>query len=183
MKKGEQRVAKRYARAFFQSVPTEQIDQYWQALQTLAEVWQTSLELREVVANPVIPIRQRQDLLSALAEKALPAYQSQTLPRFLAVLVENDRIAALPDIALAFGNLVCAHKAIIQLEVTSAFELPHEEKALLQQELERSLQHGLNISWYVDPQIIGGLKIKAGDQLFDATVRGSLEQLRSNLLS
>jgi F-type H+-transporting ATPase subunit delta len=102
---------------------------------------------------------------------------------FLQLLVENDRFGYLPEIGQEFAAAVAQLKKSLALEVVSAFPLPSDERSSLETRIKGEFGAMASISWSVDPLILGGLLIKAGDKLLDGSVGGSLERIRAELVA
>jgi F-type H+-transporting ATPase subunit delta len=148
------------------------------ALSAFAGAWKKSEDLRETMANPAIPLDQRVSIIRDIAKSFS---STADLSGFLALLVENSRIAALPEIATAFSGLVDQAKHLLALEIRSAFPLDDTEKNSILARVQQDFGSLAAVSWHVDPSLIGGITVKSGDKLLDGSVRGSLERVRTLL--
>jgi F-type H+-transporting ATPase subunit delta len=99
----------------------------------------------------------------------------------LTLLLERKRIDQLPVLAEAFADLVRQQKGIRLAEVTTAVPLNEADRAAVAQWLTRYLGYAVDVRYAVDPEIIGGVVARVGDQLIDGSVRGRLEGLRRAL--
>jgi F-type H+-transporting ATPase subunit delta len=97
------------------------------------------------------------------------------------LLLERKRVELLPQVAQAFADRVRRHRGIEMAEVTTAVPLGDAERELIAQRLTQYLQKQVEMTTRVDPDVIGGVVVRVGDQLFDASVRGKLERLRRRL--
>ena len=101
----------------------------------------------------------------------------------MVLLLETDRIALVPQIALAFGDLVDRREGIAKARITTAVPLEEPEQRELVSRLERESGRKLRASFAVDPTLIGGAKVQIGDHLIDSSVRAKLVALGRQLAS
>lgn len=172
------KIAKRYARALFNSVQPAELESTREALRTFAATWTASAQLREVMANPAVPLGERVAVMKEVA-KAVKA--GERLANFPELLVTKGRINALPQIAVAFSRMVDEVKKLVALEITSAFPMEEAERAEISAKVQKDFGSLATISWHVNRDLIGGLTVKNGDKLLDGSIQGSLERVR-NLL-
>ena len=99
------------------------------------------------------------------------------------VLVENRRLALLPQIAAVYEELKNAAEARVEAMVISAFELDAGQIKKIEEALKRRLHREVRVATTVDRGLLGGLFIRAGDLVIDASVRGQLARLAANLNS
>ena len=89
-----------------------------------------------------------------------------------------DQSAALPGLIAGFERLSAAHRGVVAAEVTSAVKLSAAQTKALKAVLAKSLGKDPEITARVDPLILGGLKVKVGSRLFDASLRSKLDSLK-----
>jgi len=100
---------------------------------------------------------------------------------FLRVLVDNRRLALLPEIAELFAQLRSEAEARVEAKVTSAYALEPKQVESIVSALKRRFGRDVDVSAEVDPALIGGVVIQAGDLVIDASVRGRLDKLAASL--
>jgi F-type H+-transporting ATPase subunit delta len=122
-----------------------------------------SAELRRFLASPIFASDTKANVLKALGEKA--EVSAVTL-KFLGVLSANRRAEALPAAIAGFERLSAAHRGVVAAEVTSAIKLTAAQTKAPE------------ITARVDPLILGGLKVRVGSRLFDASLRSKLDSLK-----
>lgn len=98
-------------------------------------------------------------------------------------LVENRRLAVLPEIVEVFEELKNAAEARIEATVQTALPMSPDQIKALEQGLTRKLARQVTVTVTVEPSLIGGALVRAGDLVIDASVRGRLEQLAVTLNS
>ena len=102
---------------------------------------------------------------------------------FLALLLENDRIELLPEIQQLFEASLRRAEGQIEVEVSSAVDLNENQIKAVKEALKRRLGRDVILETRVDPQLIGGMIVRAGDLVIDGSVRGQLDQLANTLRS
>jgi F-type H+-transporting ATPase subunit delta len=128
--------------------------------------------------DPSVPMKQRVEAVNA----ALGG-EPDVIRSLLVLLLENDRIALVPQIALAFGDLVDRREGIAKARITTAVPLKEPEQRELVTRLERESGRKLRATFAVDPTLIGGAKVQIGDHLIDSSVRAKLVALGRQLAS
>ena len=175
-------VSSRYARALAEVIaktkldPTAAVSQ----LRTFAEAFQASPQLREVWESPAIPSNQKLGVLDALAARA--GVTTRTLRNFIAVLIDQDRIALLPEIAVQVERELNARGGRIDADIVSARELTQEQKTELLAEIARVTGKTVLPRYATDQSLIGGVKVRVGSTIYDGSVRGQLERMRRQLI-
>lgn len=169
--------ARRYAEALLALAPDERIlVAFRTSLEKLAPVFD-----RVTVANlrdPSVPVKQRVEALtSALAG------EPEAVRSLLVLLLERDRIALVPQIALAFGDLVDRREGIAKARITTAVPVDETAGRELVRRLERTSGLKLRATFAVDPTLIGGAKVQIGDHLIDSSVHAKLTALGRQLAS
>ncbi len=106
---------------------------------------------------------------------------SDTQKNFVRVLVDNERLALVPEIRSLFVQLKNEFEGVQDAHITSAFALDEPALKKLIAELEPRFQCRLNPSVSVDPELIGGVRVAVGDEVIDASVRGKLAAMATAL--
>ncbi|HRO60477.1 MAG TPA: F0F1 ATP synthase subunit delta [Burkholderiaceae bacterium] len=167
-------IARPYAEAAFKlASETNSLPSWSEALARLAVVADTEIAL-ELVGNPRLSIEQVAGLIADAAGQ-LSAEQQ----RFVQVLAENERIPVLPDIASAFETLRNAHEGVLDAQISSAYPLTEQQVADIVATLAERHGRQVKATVRVEPELIGGVSIRIGDQVVDASVRGKLAQMAS----
>jgi F-type H+-transporting ATPase subunit delta len=181
MAKAPVRLARRYARALFESYQIASVEEVRDALNGVAKLWQGSPILREAILNPATPATARVSIMEDIAAAIRP--HDPLFKNFLSLLVGNGRAESLPHTAEAFTTLVDVARRILAVEITSARKIASEEQSALLEQLQRELGAMASISWNVQEDLLAGLTVKAGDKLLDSSVRGALTRIREELRS
>jgi F-type H+-transporting ATPase subunit delta len=170
-------IARPYAEAVFgRALETEELDQWSDMLGLLSAVV-GSPELSGLVANPKLSRAQLQDLIIDIVGEHL----NQEGQNLVKILVSNNRLPVLPQIAELFEQLKHQHKGIVKVDVRSAYDLAEAERDELAVALKQRLGQDVEITVEKDPSLLGGVSIRAGDLVIDGSVRGQLHKLANEL--
>ena len=168
-------LAGRYASALFDLARDErQIDAVSTSLDTLEDTLKDSSELRAVTTSPMIS---RADAGKAVAGTAAALKLDPTTTRFLGVLAQGGRLRALPDILRLFRQLAADHRGEATAQVISARPLDDDQTAALKNQLRVRAGREVRLETSVDPSILGGIVIRLGSQMIDASIRTKLNTL------
>ena len=133
-------------------------------------------DLAFALGDPRLTGEQIDELMLSLLEDI--SGQEQAL---LTMLRENGKLQLMPEIAILYSELRDSAEGTIEASVVSAFALQDEQVAELAEILKKELDRDVTIQASVDPAIIGGVIIRAGDTVIDGSVAGSLKNLTSYL--
>lgn len=174
-------IAKRYAQAIFElGVETSSVASLTEELKQMAEVYESSSELRTALENPLVSEAER---LAVIDELGTRMGLSGTAKNTLGLLTQRRRVSALPGIAKELGHLADERAGLVRGTVTSASPLSETYFQKLQREVERLLGKKVLLERYQDPALIAGLVVKIGDRIIDGSARARLDQVREQLLS
>jgi F-type H+-transporting ATPase subunit delta len=172
------RVARRYARALFEvALKQNQLQATADDLRNLRSIMRESDELRAFFYSPLIPRdRKRDRLREAFRERIQP----HTM-RMLELLVEKRREKMLDAVCDEFQKLQEAHQSIARAHIQSAIPLTDAEQNALQK-LQQSTGKTIIPTFEVNPELIGGVRVRIGDYQIDGTLRGALDRLRDHIM-
>lgn len=177
-------IARRYAKALLEiGIADKQFERYGREVALVAQAFSQSKELQEAVINPIFPPSQRARLIADVANRVAGGEAARPVVNFLKLLVERQRIVALPHIALVLSDLVDERARRVRATITAARPLPPEARATLERAIEARAKKQVQLDVQVDPEQLGGVKVKIGDLLFDGSVRGQLDRMRKQLES
>jgi len=169
-------VGARYAHALLQLADEEKIVALAEDdLKSLKAMSAESLDLRRLIASPAFSADDKGRALGAIADKA---HFSPLTKRFLGLLAANNRASALPAVIRAFERLAAERRGAIAAEVTTAIKLTAAQQKAISAALKQAFGKDPEISTIIDPTILGGLKVKVGSKLFDASIKSRLDQLK-----
>ena len=168
-------LAGRYASALFDLARDQrQIDSVSASLERVGKALAESPEFQAVTESPRIG---RDDAARAVAAIASSLELDKITGNFLGVLATNDRLRQLLEIIRLFGRLAAEHRGETTAEVTSARALDDEQIAALKAKLGQRAGNDIRIEQRVDPSILGGIVVRLGSQMIDASIRTKLNTL------
>mgnify|MGYP006271910703 CR=1 FL=1 len=172
-------VAKTYARAWFElALQHDRVDEAADEADQLAALFADNADFRRLFENPAIDI----DARASLIERLFNDRVSDLTARFLRVVNRHGRSSRLPSILMAFRQRVDAHHGIVAATATVADALPEDRVAEIAEGLGKSLgDKTVRLEQRVDASVIGGLRLRVGDQLLDASVASQLRTIESKL--
>ncbi len=171
-------VARRYAEAFFSIArETGKVDELQQELETLVSVIETTENLPEYFAHLLIPAKDKKDV----ANKIFAGQVSQITLNFLNMIIDKRRETYIGAITEEYRDMADELRNITKAELTAAVSVSEADMKNLEQNLSVKTGKTVQLSLKVDPALIGGLKIRIGDQIVDATVAKKLEMLKEQL--
>ncbi len=172
-------VAKRYAKALFAVGKEENaLDDFSQALNSLASLFEAQPEVPDALTNPMYPLEVRTKVMADIA-KAMKV--SEVMARFLDLLVQKKRADVVPEVAVSFQGLVDEDRNVAHGSVVSASKLSKGLQDKVQAALEKITGKQVVLSTEVDPSIIGGFVAKVGDLVMDGSIKSQLTGLKESI--
>lgn len=177
--KNDTTLARPYARAAFEFAKEHNtIDVWHDQLALISELMKQPLVV-STLADPRLTGDQRIEILEALCKGKLGVEQK----RFLHLLSEYRRINALSEIYRLFDEHKAEFERIIEVRLTTATPIDETLQRRFSEALTKRLGRQVNLSNDVDPTIMGGAIVRAGDQVIDESVKGRLERLAETLVA
>lgn len=171
-------IARPYALAAFKQAKQEaQLAEWSDMIAFLAKVV-GDRQMKGVLSSPKVKREQLADLIIDIGSEVL----SKTGANFVRVLADNGRLPYLPEIAEIYEQERAESEGRSQVEVRSAFELNEGQKNQISSTMSKRLGTDVTLSVKVDESLIGGVVIRAGDLVIDASLRGRMNRLANSLL-
>jgi F-type H+-transporting ATPase subunit delta len=170
-------LAERYAAALFEIADERRVlDEVAADLRQLRAMLAESPDLARLIRSPVLPRAAQGQAVVALAETV---GLSRLVRDFLAVAARNRRLFAVPAMIEAYLAELAARRGEIIAEVTAAQPLSEVQRAALEEELRRSAGRHVAVDIRVDAGLLGGIVVKLGSRLVDASLSSRLKRLQS----
>jgi F-type H+-transporting ATPase subunit delta len=170
-------LAGRYASALFGLARDErQIDAVGRSLDALASALVDSREFAALIASPLVG---RKDAAKAFAALVPDLGLDPISAKFLGVLAGNGRKGELKKIIRAYRRIAADHRGEISAEVISAHPLKDDQIDALKARLKGRAGRDVAIDLAVDPHLLGGIVVKLGSEMIDASIRTKLNRLAS----
>lgn len=175
-------IPSRYAKALFEFACENHDDKrIYDMMHTLEGSFAVEPSMQQVMANPFVADADKVNLLTLSAGTGA---DDKVYTRFLQLLVDNNRLAAMRDIALAYMKIYRREHKIFLVNVISAAPFAQAEEDRLKKLIERHLNGGtMEYNHSVDPDLIGGFVVNINNEKLDASIANELKQLRLKLLS
>ncbi|MHA7873473.1 MAG: F0F1 ATP synthase subunit delta, partial [Hyphococcus sp.] len=169
--------AGRYASALFDLAKDEgAADAVERDLKALKKAVADSSDFRDFLRSPVYGQADQTNAVSALADRF--SFHALTA-NFLKLVAKNRRLFALVDMASAYVALAAKDRGEISAEAISAAPLNDEQTRALRHEIERQVGRAVNLETRVDADLLGGLIVKVGSQMIDASLKTKLNRLKT----
>jgi F-type H+-transporting ATPase subunit delta len=170
-------IAEVYSRAVFEVAKEHGVlDRVHDELGEFAEALGSDRNLQVFFFSPYFSSEEKRDGVGRVVTDADPR-----LVNFLMLLAERHRMPALFRIRRAFDSLWAEENRLLAVTVTSAVELDQELVQDIGKRIEQQTGRRVELSAIVDPDVLGGLVVRVGNMVLDATVRNRLEQLRKQV--
>jgi F-type H+-transporting ATPase subunit delta len=170
---------RRYAEAAFQLAGRdEQLDEYGDGLDLAARMLGGD-EAQDIVRNPSRSLIERTAFVDGMLAGRVP----EPVLKLVGLLVQRGRIDRLPAVAAEYRRLLNRERGVVEALATAAAPLSKDEFDALSEKLARMTGRTVDLRVEVDDALIGGLTVRVGDTLYDASVRGRLERLRDRLVA
>ena len=174
-------VARRYAKALFAMGKRKSLDAleaYGKDLAALAEVLGDSPELLRVFRNPIFSVEEKKMVVNKVLSKT---NSSPIVKNFCYLLAEKGRLSFLPEIEAVYSTLLDIEKGVVRGELVTAVALDSAKQGAVKVKLESQSGRKLALDFSVDPAILGGVVLKVGERVMDASLRAQLDIMKENI--
>lgn len=169
------RIAKRYARAgFLWAEENKKLPALEKDIAVFAEILETVPEMAVLLETPLMSRAEQEKTMAELCKKAKI---SDVLSRIVGIAAENRRLNCLPAIISALQVMIADYKGELTVEVVSAAELTAQQTKKIGEILKKQFGRAVELRVTQDPELIGGLVIRAGSLMIDGSVRTQLNKL------
>lgn len=173
-------VGRVYAQALVELAEAEnQLDAVAEEVADLSSMLDHDDDLARLIDNPIIETTAR----AGMVERLFSGKVSDLLYKFLRVVNQKDRLAALPSICAAFAGIVAEKRNQLDVEAYVAKPLDDATAGRVADGLGASLGKEINLVQHVDESLIGGLKLRIGDRMIDASVQSQLQRIEQQLIA
>jgi F-type H+-transporting ATPase subunit delta len=169
----KQTLARPYARAIFELADSSDSLTEWSEMLELLRLTITDPQMAKLLGNPELGKQRLQQLLLEVTA----GWINEPCKNLLLLLLENDRLDVMHEIAQGFEALKAQRQGSIQVTIISAFTVNKTQEKKLAESLKKRLGRDVHVSTEKDPSLIGGVKIRAGDLVIDGSIRNKLSRL------
>jgi F-type H+-transporting ATPase subunit delta len=172
-------IAEVYGRSLFEvAKEQDQLDEIHDELGQFADVLSENRQLQLFFFSPYFSSEEKKDGVAKVIEGG-----NEYFVRFLELLAEKHRLPVLFRIRREFDAMWAKEQKLLEVSVTSAVDLDEETVKGIGKKIEEQTGHRVELESRVDPDLIGGLVIRVGNMVLDASVRNRLERLRRQVAS
>lgn len=157
-------------------------DEYTQVYRELggfAGLLAAQKKLHNMLSRPFLPTSKKKKIVEEILSQA--SLQTKT-SRFILLLVENERLEILPDLVEFLPDFWNAEKGIATYLVSSVVPLSDEQKLKLETQLEIYSKKPVILKYNLEPELIGGILVRKGNIIYDASIKGHLEKLQEQII-
>ena len=170
-------VAEVYARALFEvALDQDKLDEIHEQLGQFADALDRSRDLATFLFSPYFSSEEKKDALGRAVDGAEPAFMN-----FLQALVERHRMPVIFRIRTRFEQLWQEERKLLPVQITSAITLDEAMVRGIGDQIGERVGRTVELSSSVDPDLIGGVVLRVGNVVLDASIRNRLEQLRKQV--
>ena len=170
-------IARPYAEAVYRLAKQENALSKWFGMLQFVSTVAADAQMQALIGNPKITSQQLEALFTSICEKQLDE-QGKNLVK---LLIENGRLSLLQEIADAYETLKAEQEGVVEAKIYSAFAMDNAQLSDLVKVLESRFGRKIEASVIVEPELIGGVKVEVGDEVFDTSIRGRLQTMAYTL--
>jgi ATP synthase F1 delta subunit len=171
-------IAEVYSRALFEAAKdNDVVDRIHEELGQIDDALREDDELRLFFFSPYFTSEEKKEAVQRVVEGA-----DERLINFLELLAERHRMPVLPRIRRQFDSMWAEENQLLTVSVTSAVDLDESLVEEIGRRIQDQTDRRVELSSKVDPDVLGGLVVRVGNMVLDASVRNRLEQLRKQVL-
>ena len=172
-------IARVYSDALFEvAKDKDELDEVHDQLDEFADAMNESHDMRVFFFSPYFSSTDKREAIDSAVSGA-----SEEFVNFLELLVEKHRMPAIFRIRTRFDGLWAEAKKRLEVTLTSAVELDKKVVDQVSKEVERQTDRDVDVETQIDPEILGGIVLRVGNMVLDASLRGRLEKLRKEVAS
>lgn len=175
------KVADPYAEALMSLAQAHNItEEIGDNIRSVLSILNESQDLKDFLENPLFKPEEKKSVLQRIFDNQINHY----LSKFFLVLVDKRRIGLVEGICNKYLELLRKINNVVLAEVTSSVKLYEEETAKLSEKIKQLTgANAVEIQTKIDPDIIGGVIIKVGSQVYDASLKGQLRRISLSLFN
>jgi F-type H+-transporting ATPase subunit delta len=170
-------IARPYSEALFALAKERDELSKWSDMLTLLVTVFDDPRIQAAIANPKVTKADIERLILAVCGEQIDA----NARNFIQLLVENGRLSAVAEIRRLFDLLKSEDEGIVEAQISSAFPLDGQELEKIVSLLSKRYQKNISPTVDVDSDLIGGITVQVGDKVWDASVRGRLQEMAAAL--
>lgn len=174
------KAARRYAYAYHETaIENNILEEVKSDVKLISDTLDSSKDLKLFLKSPLVNKDQKRAALLEIFDKKVQPLTIQLMK----ILTEKSRESLLGMILKHFIDYYNVHHGIVEIDITSAFELDQEQVSNLIKQLEIKTGKKIELNRQVNPELIGGMMVRIDDTVIDGSVKHKLSQLKNRLTS
>jgi ATP synthase F1 delta subunit len=170
-------IAQVYARSLFEvAQDQDKLDEVREQVGQFADALEDNREFAVFFFSPYFSTEEKKEGLDTAIQDADPIVRN-----FLALLIENHRMPALFRVQRELDRLWQEENQLLPVQITSAIELDESVTSRIGEEIGRQTGRKVELTSTVDPDVLGGIVLRVGNSILDASIRTRLERLRKQV--
>jgi F-type H+-transporting ATPase subunit delta len=174
-------IARPYAKAAFEAARDAKALPAWSAALHASSGLAADARIEDLITNPKLDPDQVVSMFAGLGGGGAPQDFDAHWQNFVRLLAQNKRLDVLPEITVQFEMLRAQYENELDVEVTSAVALSEAQQAKLAAALKTRFKRDVRLTTAIDPKLLGGAVIRAGDLVIDGSIQGRLQRMASEL--
>ncbi|ADI03026.1 MAG TPA: F0F1 ATP synthase subunit delta [Syntrophothermus lipocalidus] len=171
-------VARRYAEALFAiAQDNNKVDELQGELELVVQAINAHEELKAYMLHPLIPPKDKKDVIVKLFGDKI----SEVTKNFLFLVSDKRREAYIEAMYEEYKAMANEFKNVLHADLVSAKKLEESDISMLRERLATATGKSIDFNVSIDPSLIGGIRVRVGDRIIDASIKKKLEMLKDNL--
>lgn len=171
-------IGKRYAEALYEvALELDKLEQFKNEIKAISQVLQSEPKLKTILGHPKLSKDEKKDIINSIFKGRV----SQEVINLCYIVIDKGREAYLTDISKEYIKLSNEKQGIVEAKAITAVPMKDEEMKKLENQLSKKLAKKVLLSNEIDSTIIGGVLVKIGDKVIDASIKGRFEELYKDL--
>lgn len=170
-------IARPYAEAIFALAKERNKLSEWSDMLSLLVTVYDDPQLQAAIASPTVTRADIERLMLAVCGEQIDGNATN----FIQLLVQNGRLPAVAEIRRLFDLLKCEDEEVVEAQISSAFPLEGQQLEKIVSLLSKRYQKNISPTVDINSDLIGGIMVQVGDKVWDASVRGRLQEMATAL--
>ncbi|WP_352419714.1 F0F1 ATP synthase subunit delta [Proteiniborus sp.] len=171
-------IGKRYAEALYEvALELDKLEQFKDEIKAISQVLESEPKLKTIFEHPKLSKDEKKDIINSIFKGRV----SQEILNLCYIVIDKGRETNLSDICEEYTKLSNIKQGIVEATAITAVPMQNKEMKKLEKQLSMKLDKKVLLSNVIDSTIIGGVLVKIGDKVIDASVKGKFEELYKDL--
>lgn len=171
-------IGKRYAEALYEvALELDKLEEFKEEIKAISQVLENEPKLKTIFEHPKLSKNEKKDIIDSIFKGRV----SQEVLNLCYILVDKGRETHLADVSEEYIKLSNEKQGIVEAVAITAVHMNDEEMKKLEDKLSKNLGKKVLLSNVIDSTVIGGVLVKIGDKIIDASIKGRFEDLYKDL--